>query len=148
MSAAMSQIDYVIITFVKPTQTVPLIGAQTAYINSILDQYDAVSNAKKLEYIMTQKWLSSVGSSVDQYTDYRRTGYPVLFDPRNPAMAPGGFVQPPANGNPFQIPQNRVPVQQGVDYPLSLPWSQIEDALNANAPVPKTPSTFKVFWMP
>ncbi len=148
MSASMAQVDYVIATYVKPTQTVSTLGVQTAYINSILALYDAGSTAKKLEYIMTQKWLSSVGSSVDQYTDYRRTGYPVLFSPRNPAMAPGGFVQPPVNGNPFQIPQLAVPVQQGTDFPLSLPWSQIESALNGNAPAPKTPGTYKVFWMP
>ncbi len=148
MSASMAQVDYIITTYVKPTQTVPALGAQTAYIDAILAQYDAGNTAKKLEYIMTQKWLSSVGASVDQYTDYRRTGYPVLFNPRDPSMAPGGFVQPPINGNPFKIPQKAVPVQQGQDYPLSLPWSQVEKALNANAPAPKIPSTYKVFWMP
>jgi len=97
---------------------------------------------------MTQKWLSSVGSSVDQYTDYRRTGYPVLFDPKNPAMAPGGRVQPPLNGNPFVIPQQSVPVVLDVLYPQSLPWSQAELDLNGNAPDQKLPATFKIFWQP
>ena len=97
---------------------------------------------------MTEKWLSSIGSSVDQYTDYRRTGYPVLFDPRIPAMAPGGLVQPPLNGNAFVIPQAAVPVSLGNNFPLSLPWSQSELELNGNAPSQKTPSTYKIFWMP
>ena len=97
---------------------------------------------------MTQKWLQSIGSSVDQYTDYRRTGYPVLFDPKNPAMAPGGSVQPPVNGNPFRMPQPAVPVQLTNTYPLSLPWSQIELDLNGNAPAQKAPASSKVFWMP
>lgn len=150
MTASMAQVDYIITTYVKPTQTVPpLVGAATAtYINSILDLYDAGNDAKKLEYIITQKWLSSVGSSVDQYTDYRRTGYPVLFDPSNPAMAPGGRVQPPVDGNPFVIPQLSVPVTLSVLYPQSLPWSQAELDLNGNAPDQKQPGTYKIFWQP
>jgi hypothetical protein len=151
MKASMEQVDYVISNYVKPTQTVPdLSGTPEAddYINAILDLYDAGNDAKKLEYIMTQKWISSVGSSVDQYTDYRRTGYPVMFDPANPAMAPGGFVQPPVNGNPFVTPQEKVPVALNIQYPQSLPWSQQELDLNSNAPAQKTPGTYKVFWKP
>lgn len=148
MSASMAQVDYVITNYVKPAQTVPALGTQTAYINSILALYDAGNTAKRLEYIITQKWISSFGSSVDQYTDYRRTGYPILFDPRNTVMAPGGFVQPPVNGNPAVMPQPAVPVQLGNNYPLSLPWSQGELELNGNAPAQKTPDTYKVFWMP
>lgn len=151
LKASMAQVDYVINNYVKPSQTVPaLSGTPEAddYINSILDLYDAGNDAKKLEYIMTQKWISSVGSSVDQYTDYRRTGYPVMFDPANPAMAPGGFVQPPVNGNPFVTPQEKVPVALNIQYPQSLPWSQQELDLNSNAPAQKTPGTYKVFWKP
>lgn len=151
MKASMEQVDYVIQKFVKPTQVVPVLSGTTVandYINSILDLYDAGNGAKKLEYIMTQKWLSSVGSSVDQYTDYRRTGYPVLFDPSNPAMAPGGSVQPPVNGNPFVTPQKKVPVSLNIAYPQSLAWSQRELDLNSNAPDQKKPATFKVFWKP
>jgi len=148
LTASIAQVDYVITNYVKPTQTVPALGTQTAYINSILGLYDAGTTAKKLEYIMTQKWLANIGSSVDQYTDYRRTNYPVLFDPKNTTMAPGGKVQPPVNGNPFVIPQPSVPVQLGNAYPLSLPWSQIELELNGNVPAQKIPGTYKVFWLP
>ncbi|MCH5596683.1 SusD/RagB family nutrient-binding outer membrane lipoprotein [Niabella ginsengisoli] len=97
MMASMEQVDYVITTFVKPTQAVPALyntSAANNYIFSVLAKYDAANATKKTEYIMTQKWLSSIGSAVDQYTDYRRTGYPILFDPNNQTMAPGGFVQP------------------------------------------------------
>jgi hypothetical protein len=97
---------------------------------------------------MTQKWLSSFGSAVDQYTDYRRTGYPLMFDPNNPAMAPGGRVQPPVNGDPINPPQESVPVELSVDYPLSLPWYTNELETNPNAPAQKNVSTYKVFWMP
>ena len=157
LEASFSQVDYIITNFVKPSQTVPLLmgtngatptAAVTTYIDAVMASYDAGNAAKKLEYIMTQKWIASVGSSVDQYTDYRRTGYPVLFDPRNSAMAPGGRVQPPLNGNPFVVPQGSVPVVLSVNYPLSLPWSQNELDLNSAAPDQKQPDTYKVFWQP
>ncbi|MGZ4012241.1 MAG: SusD/RagB family nutrient-binding outer membrane lipoprotein [Flavisolibacter sp.] len=150
------QVDYVVTQFVHPTQTVPLVyntgatSAMTTYITKALAEYDAATtNARKLEIIMTQKWLSSVGSAVDQYTDLRRTGYPIVFDPSNPAMAPGGKVQPPINGDPVNPgAQKAVPVQLSKTFPLSLPWYSTELETNPNAPAQKNPSTFKVFWMP
>jgi hypothetical protein len=150
---SMKQVDYIITNNVKPTQTVPsLLGTQgaavTAYTNAVLAKYDAGSNDVKLQHIMTQKWLASVGASVDQYTDYRRTGYPIIFDPQNPAMAPGGQAQPPITGNPFRNPQPAVPVQRTNNFPLSLPWAQTELDLNGNAPDQKAPDTYKVFWLP
>lgn len=151
LKISMSQIDYVITNFVKPTQTVPALASSAAaatYRNDVLALFDAASQEKKLEYIMTEKWISSVGSSVDQYTDYRRTGYPVLFNPADPTMAPGGFAQPPLNGNPFVTPQLPVPVLLTVGYPQSLPWSQGELDLNGNAPDQKQPDTYKIFWKP
>ena len=156
LSAAMAesfrQVDYVITNFVRPSQNVPaLVGsaAVTTYTNNVLAEYDAASAEKKLEIIITQKWLSSVGSAVDQYTDIRRTGYPVVFDPSNPAMAPGGRVQPPINGDPVNPGnQKSVPVQLSRTFALSLPWFQTELESNPNAPAQKNPSTYKVFWMP
>jgi hypothetical protein len=152
MDESFKQVDYVITTYVKPTQNVPaLVGsaAVATYTDKVLVEYDAASNEKKLEIIMTQKWLSSVGSAVDQYNDIRRTGYPVVFDPSNPAMAPGGRVQPPINGDPVNPGnQKSVPVQLSRTFALALPWFQTELESNPNAPAQKNPSTFKVFWMP
>ena len=136
------QIDYVITTYVKPAQTVPAIAttnAATEYVTEILAQYDS-KPSQQLESIMTQKWISSFGSAVDQYTDYRRTGFPVLFNPKNPAMAPGGLVTPPTG-----IP---VPVQLNRNYPLTLPWYTNELEVNTSAPDQKDPATFKPFWLP
>jgi hypothetical protein len=151
MRESFKQVDHVVTNFVKPAQTVPALApttAVTAYINGVLTQYDAASADKKLEYIMTQKWISSFGVAVDAYTDYRRTGYPILFDPNNPAMAPGGMVQPPLNGNPA-LPGAQKPVQVQLvkTYPFTLPWDQTELETNPNAPGQKNPSSFKVFWM-
>jgi len=152
MAESFKQVDYVISNYVHPTQNVPaLVGsaAVNTYTANVLAEYDAASAAKKLEIIMTQKWLSSVGSAVDQYTDIRRTGYPVVFDPSDPTMAPGGRVQPPINGDPVNPGnQKSVPVQLSRTFALALPWFQTELESNPNAPAQKNPSTYKVFWMP
>ena len=151
IAESFKQVDYTITTYVKPAQTVPaLVGAAavTTYSTNVMNSFAAASAEKKMEIIMTQKWLSSVGAAVDQYTDIRRTGYPILFDPGNPAMAPGGRVQPPVNGDPVQPAQKSVPVQTSRTFALALPWDQTELETNPNAPQQKNPSTYKVFWMP
>jgi hypothetical protein len=152
MVESFRQVDYIISNYVRPSQTVPVLtgtGAVTTYMNNVLTEYDAASAAKKLEIIMTQKWLSSAGSAVDQYTDIRRTGYPVVFDPSDPAMAPGGRVQPPINGDPVNPGnQKSVPVQLSRTFALALPWFQTELESNPNAPEQKNPSSYKIFWMP
>ena len=149
MHEAFKQVDYVIDAYVKPAQTVPDIvgtGKDTAYVNQVMAEYDAAP-AKQMEIIMTQKWLSSYGSHVDQYTDYRRTGFPVMFDPNNPVHAPGKTFQPPVNGDPVNPSvQDAVPVQLSRAYPLSLPWASDELNSNGKAPAQKAPSTYKVFW--
>ncbi|HVX26916.1 MAG TPA: hypothetical protein VHB70_11275, partial [Parafilimonas sp.] len=76
--------------------------------------------------------------------------YPILFNPNNPSMAPGGFAQPPINGDPVIHPgaQPKVPVTLGKSYPNSLPWYQGELETNPNAPHQKTDlSASKIFWM-
>ncbi|MEO7801708.1 MAG: SusD/RagB family nutrient-binding outer membrane lipoprotein [Ginsengibacter sp.] len=150
MVESFMQVDYVVKDLIK--DAAPALSgtaAVSSYTSAVLAKYDAGNDAKKLEYIMTEKWLSSFGSAVDQYTDYRRTGYPVLFDPNNPSQAPNHFVQPPVDGDPVNPgAQAAVPVQLTVDYPLSLPWYTDELETNPNAPSQKLVSTYKVFWMP
>jgi len=145
-----AQVDYVV-KVVTPTQAVPSLigtGVDTVYAKKILANFDLASADKKLEIIMTQKWISNYGNAVDQYTDYRRTGFPVLFDPNNAAMAPDHKVQPPANGDPANPGNRKVSVQLLRPFPQSLPWNQVELETNTNAPAQKDPSTFKVFWKP
>ena len=150
MTESFKQVDFVVSKAKLSTQTVPALSgtaAATDYINDVLALYDARDQAGRLELIITEKWISSFGNSVDQYSDYRRTGYPVLFDPNNAAMAPGGMVQPPKNGNQtIDGDQPAVPVQLTRSYPLSLPWPQAEIETNTNAPSQKQSSSFKVFW--
>ena len=152
MRESFKQVDFMITEHIQPSQSVPALegsNAVSTYIEKVKAEFAAASTDKKLEIIMTQKWLSAVGSAVDQYTDLRRTGYPVIFDPSNPAMAPGGFVQPPINGDPVNPgAQKPVPVQTSRTFALALPWDQTELETNPNAPPQKNPSSYKVFWMP
>jgi hypothetical protein len=144
-----------VVAMVSPSQSVPTLvdggtpSAEVAtYITNALTEFDAGSAEEKLQMIMTQKWIQSFGNAIEAYNDIRRTGYPVLFDPNNPAVAPGGFVQPPASGDPSQAVQKTVPVLLSRTYPLTLPWVDDELETNPNAPDQKTPQTFKPFWMP
>ncbi|WP_143309813.1 SusD/RagB family nutrient-binding outer membrane lipoprotein [Chitinophaga vietnamensis] len=149
MQESFATVDYVV-SLAKGGQSVPtLVGASSAdYINKILAVYDArITTADKLEVIMTEKWIQSFGFSCDQYTDYRRTGYPVLFNPNDPSQAPGGFFQPPLAGDPsIPGPQAKVKVVLGRKYPLSLPWPTNELNVNPNAPAQKQPDATPVFW--
>jgi hypothetical protein len=96
-----------------------------AYVSAVLEKYDAASNQKKLELIITQKWIASFGFSVDSYTDYRRTGYPVMFNPAT-------------DNNPFTI-LNRA-------YPLSIPYFVSDLQINPNAAAQRNPASDRVFW--
>jgi hypothetical protein len=95
------------------------------YVNAVLGKYDAATDAGKLELILTEKWIASFGFSVDAYTDYRRTGYPKMFDPAT-------------DNNPLTI-LNR-------DFPKSFPYFTDDLQINPNAPAQRNPSTDRIFW--
>ena len=144
LNESFKQMDYIITTYIKPgnagaPQTVPLIdtlAATAAYKTAVLAAFDAGTPAKKLEYIITEKWINRIENPVDSYTDYRRTDYPVLFSP-----APAGTV------TSVTAPDGKVtPVSNDRGYPLSLPFNTNEIALNSNAPPQKVPENYKVFW--
>jgi hypothetical protein len=99
-----------------------------AYVGEVLDKYDAGSQARKLELIMTEKWIASFGFAIDAYTDYRRTGFPVMYDPNTDPL-------------PFTVTSR--------GYPVSLAYNTLSLNLNHNAPVEqKTVTTDRVFWDP
>jgi hypothetical protein len=146
LDASFSQVDHFIVNYIKPTaagspQTVPLVAtlaATTAYKTAVLAEFDAASPAKRLEIIMTQKWLNRIGNPVDNYTDYRRTGYPRLFEP-----APIGNVTSVTDPS-----GKTTPVSNDRRYPLSLLFNANEIGLNSNAPPQKVPEDYKIFWIP
>ncbi len=137
MYAAFDQAD--VISDMAALGSVPYIsgsGDDTTYIDNVLADFDAGSGDRKLEHIMTQKWIAAFGSSTESYSDYRRTGYPIMFDPLTMAnVADGG----PDGSGP-------VAVTSGRTYAMSMPWSADEISLNSEAPSQKTPATYKVFW--
>ena len=146
LDASFAHVDNIIANFVKPgsagaPQTVPAVAtlpATATYKAGVLAAFDAGSVDKKLEIIMTEKWINRIENPVDNYTDYRRTKFPVLFAP-----APEGTVTSVTG------PDGKVtPVSNDRKYPWSLPFSNTELQLNANAPPQKVPESYKVFWQP
>lgn len=107
----------------------PLIStaARDSYINAVLAKYDAASATGKLELIITEKWIASFGFAIDSYTDYRRTGFPIMYDP---------------NTDDLEY------TNTGRDYPVSLIYDAAQLALNPNAPAQKNITTDRVFWDP
>lgn len=99
-----------------------------AYVDAVLAKYDAADNQGKLELIMTEKWIASFGFAMDPYTDYRRTGYPIMYDP---------------NSDPLPF------TNTSRGYPVSLAYNAQSVNLNKNAPQdPKVVTTDRVFWDP
>lgn len=95
------------------------------YVNAVLALYDVASASGKLELVLTEKWIASFGFSVDSYTDYRRTGFPLMFDPAT-------------DNNPVTI-LNRA-------YPVSIPYEISDLQINPNAPPQRNPGSDKIFW--
>ena len=127
IQASFGKVNSIASGFTAKNQSAPEAIAQEtidAYITDVLAQYDAGDASEQLEMIMTQKWIASFGYSVDQYTDYRRTGFPRLYDPNTDALS---FT------NASQA------------FPTVLPYSTQEVELNPNVQQ-QNPATEKVFW--
>jgi hypothetical protein len=147
LDASFLQMDHIITNFIKPAsagapQVVPAIAtlaATTSYKTAVLAAYDKAATAsKRLEFIMTEKWINRIENPVDNWTDYRRTKFPVLFSP-----APIGTVTSVTTPEP-----KTVPVANDRAYPWSLPFSTNELQLNSSSPPQKVPESYRVFWQP
>ncbi len=141
MMASFAKVDQVV-TGTGTSQTVPVIAgtpAATTFMDNIITEFAAAGNDKKLEIIMTQKWVATFGDPMDQYNDYRRTGYPVLADPNGPS--PEYQLD---NGDGFPLVDNLTVLNN--PFQVSFFWPQREINLNQNAPDQKDPTTFKIFW--
>lgn len=141
MNVAFEKVDNVV-SKSETTQTVPkLVGsaAVTDFIDSILAEYTAAAPAKRLEIIMTQKWVATFGDPFDQYNDYRRTGYPVLADPNGPS--PEYQLN---NGDAWPLKDSETVLNR--DYQISLFWPQAELNVNPKAPAQKNATTYSIFW--
>lgn len=143
ITASFAKVDQVVANSNSPQKaTIPvLIGsaAVTTFITKVITEFNAASPTKQMEIIMTQKWVGTFGDPMDQYTDYRRTGFPILA---NPLSSTKEYQLNNANAFPLIDSQT---VQNNL-FQLSLYWPQAELNSNANAPAQKNPSTYKIFW--
>ncbi|MDR0613034.1 MAG: SusD/RagB family nutrient-binding outer membrane lipoprotein [Dysgonamonadaceae bacterium] len=114
----------------------------TQFADAVLAKYDDADDAGKLRIIMTQKWIHNVFNPVDSYTDYRRTGYPALFDPQK-TQNPGYGVNPEVNDKSAA----QVPLENIASFPRSLYYpTTSETNLNPNMQQKTNLSTPFVFW--
>jgi hypothetical protein len=127
INASFAKVNQIAAAVPSNIQNIPQIADATrdTYRNSIITLYDAGSNTRKLEIIMTQKWLNNFGAGIDAYTDYRRTGFPLLFDP-NTDLDPTTSATNP--------------------YPVRFTYSDLDLTTNPNAPVRPNIYADKIFW--
>lgn len=141
MTAAFKKVDDVVANS-ETTQTVPKLIGSTAvddFITGILTEFDAASATKKMEIIMTQKWVSTFGDPFDQYNDYRRTGFPILADPLGDS--PEYQLD---NGDDWPLIDSETTLTR--PFQVSLFWPQSELNVNENAPAQKDATAYKIFW--
>ncbi|GEC72422.1 Starch-binding associating with outer membrane [Flavobacterium flevense] len=141
ITASFAKVDQVVAKS-GTTQTVPVLSGSTAvldFISNIITEFNNASAAKKLEIIMTQKWVGTFGDPADQYTDYRRTGYPILANPKS--TTPEYQLN---NNDGFPLDDSQTVLNN--NFQLSFYWPQNELSNNANAPEQKNPTTYKIFW--
>ena len=141
MTASFAKVDQVVAKN-GSAQTIPKLTESArvdTYIDNVITEYTAATAAKKLEIIMTQKWVATFGDPMDQFNDYRRTGYPVLANPA------GSTKEYQLNNNDaWPIDDSQTVLNN--PFQLSFFWPQSELNVNQNAPAQKNPATYKIFW--
>jgi hypothetical protein len=145
MEAAIAHVNAVVGRNGGQSPAAPTIaaGVRDVFVADVLAKYDAAAtNEEKLEIIMSQKWIANFFTPVETYNDYRRTGYPRLFNPAN-TSDPGFGVNLVVLGNSAA----RVPISVISPYPRSMyyPTSSEED-LNPNIIQKQDISAKVVFW--
>ena len=116
----------------------------TTYINGALARFDgtATGPAKTpLQVIMEEKYVASFGMGPDIYTDWRRTGYPILTVPDNNNI-----------GNNAGLVEDNDPITTGAGlFPRRLFYSQQDITANSNPSAPKAQidpanANYRIFW--
>lgn len=126
--AAFAKVNAIATAVPASIQAVPQIStaAINAYVASVLASYDgAATQARQLEIIMTQKWIANYGYGIDSYTDYRRTGYPIMFDVET-------------DNDPSTI--------SAFPFALRFPYRDLDLDTNPNAPDQPNIYETKIFW--
>jgi hypothetical protein len=102
--------------------------ATSIFTDAVTALFDAASAEKKMEIVMTEKWIANFYNPVEAYNDIRRTGYPILFtgDANNMAYTPYTQTVEAAQG---LTPYNLVTI---LKYPRILWYPQEETTVNPN----------------
>ena len=129
MNASFAKLNQVITKYLPKQDNVdvPLVSDTdiSDHVDAVLAKYDAADNNGKMQLIMTQKWIATFGNAVDQYSDYRRTGFPVLYDPNTDGLDETEVVR---------------------DFPIALPYNNDDLKINPNSPEQRKPAVDGVFW--
>ncbi|MCC9061812.1 SusD/RagB family nutrient-binding outer membrane lipoprotein [Flavobacterium piscisymbiosum] len=140
--ASFAKVDQVVANNKSQQTGIPVLTGSPAVNNfmaKLLTEFNSATPDKKLEIIMTQKWVGTFGDPTDQYTDYRRTGYPVLADPNSTTKE-----YQLNNGDAFPLNDSQTVLTN--PFQISMFWPQNELNANKNAPAQKNPATYKIFW--
>ncbi|MGE6353812.1 SusD/RagB family nutrient-binding outer membrane lipoprotein [Flavobacterium sp. NPDC079362] len=140
--ASFAKVDQVVANNKSQQIGIPtLIGSPgvNTFMTKLAAEFNSASPEKKLEIIMTQKWVGTFGDPTDQYTDYRRTGYPVLANPNSTTKE-----YQLNNGDAFPLNDSQTVLTN--PFQISMFWPQNELNANKNAPAQKNPATYKIFW--
>lgn len=114
--------------------TAPLIDddAVSMFLQSIKTQFDKADSDKKMEIVMTQKWIANIYNSVEAYSDIRRTGYPVLFEGNEERMAVSPFDHTAEATDMTAEGGVGLAIVEILDYPRILWYPQGECNVNPN----------------
>lgn len=140
--ASFAKVDQVVANNKSQQTGIPVLTGSTAvntFITKLITEFSSATPDKKLEIIMTQKWVGTFGDPTDQYTDYRRTGYPVLANPNSTTKE-----YQLNNGDAFPLNDSQTVLTN--PFQISMYWPQNELNANKNAPAQKNPATYKIFW--
>jgi hypothetical protein len=128
LDASFAEVDALVASAagITDAQKTAWTNGKAAYLTEVKGRFNALAtNEEKLELLLTEKWIASFGFGMDSYTDYRRTGYPVMFNAAT-------------DDNPYTI-LNRA-------YPVSFPYFIDDLQINPNADAQRNPGSDKVFW--
>ena len=108
------------------------------YVTAALARFDGAS---PLQVIMEEKYVASFGMGPDIYTDWRRTGFPVITVADNSSI-----------GNNAGLVEDNDPITRGAGlFPRRLFYSQQDLTANSNPSAPKAQvdpvsANYRIFW--
>ena len=108
----------------------PLIPTEDAdaLVGELKSKFNDGDNEKKLEIVMTEKWIANFFNPLEAYNDIRRTGYPKLFKGNEEHKAVSPYTQ---TTDPEQGPVE-FEIVTILDYPRIMWYPTCEISVNPN----------------